>query len=666
MHNIKPNVIIQEISFDANHEFLKDYIVNENPITALAPLSKINFLVGANNSGKSRFMRYLMLALNRYKRQSDRQSWASDSNGKNPKIALLNITYKDFKLRIDEIIHGINNDNVTGFFNDLFKPELDRKSLSEEDVLSIYFKMKDLFKKISADSKDKDNLQRLDKAEEEVDQYIKSKVPFHGHTSINQTYLPTLRSLRRFLRPEETNEVNLDGPFTFDNFIKIGSPILGIRSMMDHFVREKPKDYWDKDSGLGKFESSFLMKDIFSGEALYDQIYELRNSTEDTRLLLTGFEDFLSTHFFNNQRIQLHAIKKDNVEDIFVKIGNEKEFPIYQLGDGIQSIILLTFPLFYNRNSDNHVIYYEEPELYLHPGMQRIFVDVLRSFNNIQAFVVTHSNHILDTSLDYKEDISIFSFEKMQSNNHPRFNIEMLSSPGLSLLNLLGVRNSSIFLSNCTVWVEGISDRLYIKKYLDLYIQHEKDSFRQVKYYYEDLHYSFLEFGGNQIVHYDFTNDASTSDREKINATRITNRMLLIHDQDTKKESRHTLLRKQLGENYIQLPTLEIENLISIDVLQLTLNSYKISDDTELIFNTIEPESYVLTPISEAISKIIKSGNIKKIFDVKTETTIPRIRNKADFALTATSHMKSWDDLSEAAKDMTIQIYKFIERHNFA
>jgi hypothetical protein len=228
------------------------------------------------------------------------------------------------------------------------------------------------------------------------------------------------------------------------------------------------------------------------------------------------------------------------------------------------------------------------------------------------------------------------------------------------------VRNSSVFLSNCTVWVEGISDRLYIKKYLDLYIQHQKDSAKELKYYYEDLHYSFLEFGGNQIVHYDFTNDANTSDHEKINATRITNRMLLIHDQDTKKESRHILLRQQLGENYIQLPTLEIENLISVDVLHLTLNSYRISEDIDLAFNAIEPQSYALVPIYEAISKIIKSGNIKKIFDVKTDTTTPRIRNKADFALTATSHMQSWDDLSEAAKIMTIKIYKFIEQHNFA
>lgn len=124
--------------------------------------------------------------------------------------------------------------------------------------------------------------------------------------------------------------------------------------------------------------------------------------------MITRFETFLSKYFFGNQPVQLNAIKHDHIEEVFVKIGLENEFPIQQLGDGIQSIILLTFPLFDHQDKAGHLVFYEEPELYMHPGMQRIFVDVIRSFKNAQCFIVTHSNHLIDSSLDRGGDVYFF------------------------------------------------------------------------------------------------------------------------------------------------------------------------------------------------------------------------------------------------------------------
>jgi len=409
--------------------------------------------------------------------------------------------------------------------------------------------------------------------------------------------------------------------------------------------------------------TTFPLENIFSGETLYEKVQELRNGNEDKREILTGFELFLSTKFFNNQPIQLNAITHDGVQDIFVKIGSEKEFPIFHLGDGIQAIIILVFPLFYYKNRI-HVISYEEPELYLHPGMQRIFIDALRSFRYTKSFIVTHSNHILDTSLDYKDDISIFSFEKSLRGNKAGFNVQNLSSPDISLLNMLGVRNSSVFLSNCCIWVEGISDRIFLKRYLEIYMSLNGDNGLK-KFYLEDLHYSFLEFGGNQIVHYSFSAGNADESKNKIKALKITSRLLVVHDLDEGKDERHSLLSSHLGENYIALESREIENLLSPEILKATLLHYQKEKDLEpLAFINFSQHDYLLKPFGEWINSCIVKGNIKKICSEGSNKLKPKLLNKADFALTATGFINSWDDLSPEAQRLTVKIYNFIGEHN--
>ena len=92
------------------------------------------------------------------------------------------------------------------------------------------------------------------------------------------------------------------------------------------------------------------------------------------------------------------------------------------------------------------------------------------------------------------------------------------SGPNTDLLDSLGVRNSSVFLSNCTIWVEGITDRKYIKKYLDLYLK-EKGLLNR---YQENLHYSFLEYAGSNIEHFSFSEEGNA---EKMKSQAISNRI---------------------------------------------------------------------------------------------------------------------------------------------
>ena len=163
---------------------------------------------------------------------------------------------------------------------------------------------------------------------------------------------------------------------------------------------------------------------------------------------------------------------------LYVGIGGGEEYPIYELGDGIQSIIILTYPLFFHQGEDL-LFFIEEPEHGLHPGMQRVFMETLmrEEFSSLQYFLTTHSNHLLDITLDI-EQVSIYTFRKdTAAAEKDQFVIENVDNDHTNSLELIGVRNSSVFLSNCTIWVEGITDRIYIRKYLDVYQQSQKKTF---------------------------------------------------------------------------------------------------------------------------------------------------------------------------------------------
>lgn len=123
---------------------------------------------------------------------------------------------------------------------------------------------------------------------------------------------------------------------------------------------------------------------------------------------ITDFQDFIEDSFFEGEEVAL--IPKIKSDVIYVKIGNEREYPIYNLGDRIQTLIILTFPLFKYRE-ENLLFFIEEPELYLHPGMQRKFLEIItdNQFDGYQYFLTTHSNHFLDMTLDM-DKMSIYSF----------------------------------------------------------------------------------------------------------------------------------------------------------------------------------------------------------------------------------------------------------------
>jgi len=263
------------------------------------------------------------------------------------------------------------------------------------------------------------------------------------------------------------------------------------------------------------------------------------------------------------------------------------------------------------------------------------------------------------------EKISIYSFKKELDSEdtqekNAQFSIENVSNEDTSVLKLLGVRNSAVFLSNCTIWVEGITDRYYIRHFLKLYQEHHND----LNKYREDVHYSFIEYSGNNITHWSFLDDQEAEEEafKSIDESKVCSTLFLITDKDGKqKQERQEKLQDVLGEQYYCLECREIENIISLQVLKKVIAVYEneLPDDVKFI-SEFTMEDYSDTPIGSFIESQLKDKKRRGSYASASGT----ITNKVDFCKKAISEMNNYEDLSEEAKILVEKLYKFIEANN--
>jgi len=379
------------------------------------------------------------------------------------------------------------------------------------------------------------------------------------------------------------------------------------------------------------------------------------------RKKIVEYQQFISETLFEGKSVTLIPSLEEKV--ITVKIGNEKEQPIFHLGDGIQSAIIMSFLPFVTQ--EQTFFFVEEPEMYLHAGLQRKILDFFAA-QTIEKkhmfFLTTHSNHLLDLTIDVR-DISIFTFRKQlpqegdPDEQTPNFIVEAVESGNSSSLELLGVRNSSVFLVNATIWVEGITDRWYLRAMLNSYMKHLKENDSISLVLEEDVHYSFVEYGGNNITHWSFLDNET----HPIEITRLCAKALVVVDKDgDKKLARKEKLEKFLGERLIVLPAREMENILPYKVIKEVILEYEKNPDLELsdedyssyqdkyLGAFIEEQMFKGKPISRRGGYKADSGTIKSKPDF-CEKALPKIY---------------YQDLPDTTKEVIQKIYEFVRSQN--
>jgi predicted ATPase len=295
-------------------------------------------------------------------------------------------------------------------------------------------------------------------------------------------------------------------------------------------------DYFGDLPGLRKPGENL---DVFTGLELYEDLKKQLLGEPQDRAAVRNFENFLRDSFFDGKHVTL--IPKIDKDVVHIKIGLEAQFPIYLLGDGLQNLIIITYQMFMKKQ--RCMFFIEEPDLSMHPGMQRALLEEMTRHNQHQYFLTTHSNHLLDMASEYNE-MSVYLFSKEVKEETTRFRVSQALSPDSNILKELGVHNSSVFLTNATIWVEGVTDRLYLRAYLKKYV--EQSDRRRLR---EDYHFSFVEYQGSNLTHWTF-DEADKS--PKIKANYLCGHSFLIADGDvSSKGTRRADYEESLGDRFV-------------------------------------------------------------------------------------------------------------------
>ncbi len=593
--------------------------------TSYIGFSKVNIFVGSNNSGKSRLLRYMFSSENSFSKIEDNFCeflWNSVD------IRRLLLTYYGT---------DVNRDNIFKFFINFLEEEYIHSMRNGDIKLHKNNILSDRFFTLLYNSSENTPAKKI----------VSKKM-----------YIPILRSLCPILMNRE-DAIATSSTFKYTNAYR----------------RRTIKQY---SHILNNSDSE---NKIFTGQEIRKQLEELHNGDESQRNLKEEFENFLSEHIFEGEKILL--LSRGGSDTVWVKIGEKPEREIHNLGDGVQALILLTFPIYMNRDNDM-MFFIEEPETNMHPGMQRIFMNALLNFgfDKHHYFFTTHSNHLLDMVFDHN-DISIFMFTKTEAENDDNklevFNVENVDNGDVRLLKELGVNDSSVFMSNCTIWVEGITDRPYIREYLIKQMEKENDDEAEKEHFVEGLHYSFVEYGGSSISHLEYKNiGEALVDESNTNIKNITNKPIIVADFDSEdKQSLHENRKLKLGDkNYYYLDGVkEVENTLHENILKCVIAEYEKKDIIEIntLFENVEQNDYKNEPLGIFINE--KLGTSKKrissyadtykkdgnVIDGKT------IADKTAFAQKACAYIRENDyekSMSESAIKLTKKLMQFIKRSN--
>ncbi len=297
----------------------------------------------------------------------------------------------------------------------------------------------------------------------------------------------------------------------------------------------------------------------FSGEGIIERLAKLQNPPaieQQSKKRFQQIGDFLRSVTDNNSA----EIEIPYERDTILVHMDGKTLPLESLGSGIHEVIILAAAA---TVLDNCVICMEEPELHLNPILQKKLVRYLQSNTSNQYFITSHSAALMDTPGAEVYHITL----RDGASQVERVTSDKQRS---TVCEDLGYHPSDLLQTNCVIWVEGPSDRIYLNWWITAMDAE----------LVEGIHYSIMFYGGRLASHLS-GDDPGEFVKDFISLRRLNRRGVILIDSDkSKKGTALNSTKLRLRDEFNSGPGhawitegREIENYLNPELLKQTISA---------------------------------------------------------------------------------------------
>jgi putative ATP-dependent endonuclease of the OLD family len=256
--------------------------------------------------------------------------------------------------------------------------------------------------------------------------------------------------------------------------------------------------------------------------------------------------------------------------EIYLSEKRKVRIALSESGSGLKTVILVllsihVLPRLSKKAIKEYVFAYEELENNLHPALQRrllTYVAGQARANQFLTFITTHSSVAIDL---FARQADAQILHVLHDGRSSRCSLVQAYVETKGILDDLDVRASDLLQSNGVIWVEGPSDRIYLRRWIELW----SNGLLQ-----EGLHYQCVFYGGRLLAHLSGKIDDDSHD-EGVSILRVNRNAAVVIDSDrrcadddinkTKKRIRDEIAAID-GMAWITTGR-EIENYVSHEVL---------------------------------------------------------------------------------------------------